>query len=238
MPLSDYLAVLRRRGWIIPVVALVAALSTYGFARLQAPLYRSSVRLEVSGRFDYGAQLTVERQLSPLAQRLMTTEVAAEVDRRLRLDLGPEALLARVHAAPIAENVQIQVDADDTDPQRAEAIVREFARVYKEQHAAREQGKPVSERTVVTMLDRPTAAALIWPQTKTLALAGALLGLLGGTVLAFALDFLDDTLKTPADVERYLGLTTLGLVPAVPLAGARPAGRAGAMALLAARRPR
>src|ERR671939_34149 len=98
MPLRDYLGVLRRRGWIIPVVVLVAAASAYLFARLQTPVYRSSVRLEVSGRFDYGAQLTVERQLSPLAQRLMTTEVAAEVDRRLKLDLGADALLGRVRA--------------------------------------------------------------------------------------------------------------------------------------------
>src|SRR4051795_9172671 len=108
MPLGEYLVVLKRRGWIIPLVALVAAASAFGFARMPPPLFRSSVRLEVSGRFDYGAQLTVERQLSPLAQRLMTTDVATEVDRRLRLDLGPDALLAKVKAAPIAENVQIQ----------------------------------------------------------------------------------------------------------------------------------
>src|SRR5438874_1032319 len=116
MPLGDYLAVLRRRGWIIPLVALVAAVSAYGFARLQTPIYRSSVRLEVSGRFDYGAQLSVDKQLGPLAQRLLTTEVAAEVDRRLRLDLGPAALLARVRAVPVAENAEIEVQADDGDP--------------------------------------------------------------------------------------------------------------------------
>src|SRR4051795_742390 len=108
MPLGEYLAVLRRRGWVVPLVALVAVVAALLFSRLQSPLYRSSVKLEVSGRFDYGAQLTVERQLSPLAQRLLTTDVATEVDRRLRLDLGPDALLAKVKAAPIAENVQIQ----------------------------------------------------------------------------------------------------------------------------------
>ena len=223
MPLGDYLGVLRRRGWIIPLVAIVAAASAYGFARLQTPQYRSSVRLEVAGRFDYGAQLTVEKQLSPLAQRLLTTEVAAEVDRRLRLDLGPAALLARVRAAPVAENVQIQVDADDVDPQRAEAIVREFARVYEEQHAAREQGKPVSERTIVTALDRPSPAVLIWPQTRTLVLAAALLGLLLGAILAFGIDLLDDTVKTAQDVERVLGIPVVGLIPRVTPARARSA---------------
>src|SRR5688572_17049591 len=120
MPFGDYLAVARRRGWVVLVVALVATVAAFGFTKLQTPTYRSTVRLEVSGRFDYGAQLTVERQLSPLAQRLLTTEVASEVDRRLRLDLGPAALLSRVKAVPVAENVQIQLEADDVDPQRAE----------------------------------------------------------------------------------------------------------------------
>lgn len=238
MALGEYLAVLRRRGWVIPVVALVAAASAYGFARLQTPVYRSSVRLEVSGRFDYGAQLTVERQLSPLAQRLLTTDVASEVDRRLKLDLGPQALIARVRAAPVAENVQIQVEADDVDPSRAEAIVREFARVYEEQHAAREQGKPVSERTIITALDRPTPASLAWPQTKTLVAAAILLGLLVGTVLAFVLDYLDDSLKTPEDVERYVGLTTLGLVPTEPVLGLRAAARGLLSPSIALRRMR
>ena len=57
MPLVDYLGVLRRRGWIIPVVAIVAALSAYGFARLQTSVYRSSVRLQVSGRFAHSMLL-------------------------------------------------------------------------------------------------------------------------------------------------------------------------------------
>ena len=32
------------------------------YARLQAPVYRSSIRLEVSARFDNGQQLALERQ--------------------------------------------------------------------------------------------------------------------------------------------------------------------------------
>jgi capsular polysaccharide biosynthesis protein len=238
MPLADYVAVFKRRGWVVLVVALVAVVAAFGFARLQTPLYRSSVRLEVSGRFDYGVQLAVDKQLSPLAQRLMTSDVAAEVDRRLKLDLGPDALLAKVRAAPIAENVQIQVDADDVDPQRAQAIVGEFARVFEEQHAAQEQGKSLSERTTVTTLDRPTAATLIWPQTRTLLLAAAILGLLAGTILAFGLEYLDDTVKNAEDLERAAGLPTLGQVPRVSATEGGASRRGITAALVAARRAR
>jgi capsular exopolysaccharide synthesis family protein len=42
---------------------------------------------------------------------------------------------------------------------------------------------------------------------------GLLLGALLGIVLAFVLEFLDDTLKTPEDIEQRLKLAVLGIIP-------------------------
>ncbi len=42
---------------------------------------------------------------------------------------------------------------------------------------------------------------------------GLLLGLILGVLLAFVLEFLDDTIKTPDDVEQRLRLAVLGIVP-------------------------
>jgi capsular exopolysaccharide synthesis family protein len=42
---------------------------------------------------------------------------------------------------------------------------------------------------------------------------GLAMGLALGVGLVFALDFLDRTLKTPEEIERYLGLATLGVIP-------------------------
>jgi capsular polysaccharide biosynthesis protein len=38
-------------------------------------------------------------------------------------------------------------------------------------------------------------------------------GVMLGAGLAFFLEYFDNTIKTPEEVERYLGLTTLGVVP-------------------------
>ena len=183
------------------------------YARLQTPLYRSSIRLEVSARFDNGQQLALERQLPQLAQRVRTTDVAREVDQRLRLDLGPRAVLDRLRAEAIVPSGQIQIEADDVDPGRVEAIVLESARVFEEQHAARNQGIPTQDRAIVSILDRPSPARLVWPQTRVIAGAAVLLGLFVGGLLALLIDYLDDTLKTAADVEQALGTITLGRIP-------------------------
>jgi len=183
------------------------------YARLQTPVYRSSIRLEVSARFDNGQQLALERQLPQLAQRVRTTDVAREVDGRLRLDLGAQGILDKLGAEAIVPSGQIQIEADDVDPSRVEAIVLETARVFEEQHAARNQGIPTQDRAIVSILDRPTPARLVWPQTRVIAGAAVLLGLFVGALLALAIDYLDDTLKTAADVERALGTVTLGRIP-------------------------
>lgn len=42
---------------------------------------------------------------------------------------------------------------------------------------------------------------------------GLLLGLFGGVLLAFVFEHLDDTLKSPEDVEKQLGMSVLGVIP-------------------------
>jgi capsular polysaccharide biosynthesis protein len=219
------------------LVAACAVAVAVVYARLQTPVYRSSVRLEVSARFDNGQQLALERLLPQLAQRVKTTDVAREVDQRLRLDLGAQGVLDRLRAEAIVPSGQIQLEADDVDPARVEAIVLETARVFEEQHAARNQGIPTQDRAIVSILDRPTPARLVWPQTRIIAGAALLLGLFVGALLALLIDYLDDTLKTAADVERALGTVTLGRIPR-PLALLTPMPQADGAAQRVAERAR
>jgi capsular exopolysaccharide synthesis family protein len=68
-----------------------------------------------------------------------------------------------------------------------------------------------SNASVIDRAEVPSGPS--YPNKRRSLLLGLLLGLAGGVGLAFFLDHLDSSLKTPEEVERYLQLPSLGLVP-------------------------
>src|SRR5262249_39072773 len=198
----------------------------------------SSVVVEVTGRLDYGTGLAIEKQLRQLANRLQTANLASEVARRYQFDLSRERLLEKIHTQAFPDTITIQIDVDDTDPNRATRIAPGFAEVFVEREMASQEGLPTQERRTVSQLDDPKEPHLYWPQPRVFALSGLILGLVLGLLLAFAREYLDDSLKTSDDVERYLGLATLGAIPSVPSGARGPAlGPSGGQSSSALPRP-
>lgn len=57
------------------------------------------------------------------------------------------------------------------------------------------------------------AAGPVSPKTRQNTVLGLLMGLLLGIGFVFALDYLDSSIKTPTDVERYIGQSVLSVIP-------------------------
>jgi capsular exopolysaccharide synthesis family protein len=72
------------------------------------------------------------------------------------------------------------------------------------------------------------------PNLKINSLIAAFLGLFGGIGLAFLFEHLDDTIKQPEDIERLLGIATLGVIPLIrPSSKEQTRDRRGGIANLA-----
>ena len=215
LSVGEVLRVLRARWWVLLLAAAIGAGSAYLYTKLPwvEPRWKSSVSLQATGRLDYGTALALERNLRQLAEGVRQLSVMREVDRKLHLDVPSERMLANTKAEPIIDATQIRIDYEDADAGRTEATALEMASVYVQEHNARQAGKFREEQVFLSVLDRPSAASLSWPQTRVLVPAAALLGLLAAAGIVTLLASLDDTLKSGADVAEYLDLPLIGQVP-------------------------
>jgi capsular polysaccharide biosynthesis protein len=205
---------LRERWLILLVAAVLAATAAYTYAKFWGePRWRSSVLIQATGRLDYGNFLALEKELRPLAEQVLQLGIMREVDQNLHTDLSPERMLEHTRAEPVQDSGQVRLDVEDSDPQRAEQLSLEIADVYTRKHNAEEQGKLREERVILSTLDRPNQALLIWPQTRILVPAAALLGAIAAGLVVLGMVYLDDSIRTPEHVRQYLELPVLGLVP-------------------------
>ena len=228
MELKQYLRVLFRKWWVIALACVITVTSAVVFSEVRPPIYRSSAVLQViPARYDYGLTLAAEQLLRQFANQIHTTTMAQQVIDELQLDITADDLLADVTIAPIPEDFLIQIDADRPDPWEARDVASRFANDFVAFHAAEILDIDVRDRVRIRILEDARYGWVHWPKTKTLALAGGVLGLAIGLLLAFGLEYLQsDVLRSTDDVEQHVGVAVLGSIPTIR-AGDGTTGREG-----------
>lgn len=217
MELRQYFRVLVRKWWVIVLACVVTVVSAVIFSEVQPPIYRSSAILQViPARYDYGLTLAAEQLLRQFANQIHTTNMAQQVIDELQLDVSTDKLLDDVTVAPIPEDFLIQIDVDRSHPEEARDVASAFAHDFVAFHAAEILDIDVRDRVRIRILEDAKYGWVHWPKTRTLALAGGVLGLLVGLLLAFGLEYLEsDVLRSPEDVERYVEVSVLGSIPTI-----------------------
>ncbi len=221
---QDYLRAFRRRGWIILLVALVTALSALLFAKTQQVIYRSSATLQVfPGRPDFGLTMAAETLLRQFSFQIQTPERVQKVIDQLELDIPPERVLEHVNAASRADELLIQIDVDWPDPETAQEVANALATDFAEYQAARNVGIDRRNQVDILVLEPAKWGRVQWPKPTTLALSGTILGMLLGGLLVVGLEYLETgIIRSPEDMERWVGVAVIGTIPAAnPKEGGR-----------------
>lgn len=214
MTSREYLQIILKRKWLIGAMLALGLVAGIVLTMITTPLYRSSVKISVNpARPDYGTALTVNNLLSNFSLQLTTVRLAQQVVDQLRLDIAPETLLGRVKVTPQQDNFMLLIEADNADARTAERIAATLASTFVNQYTAGNAEAPRQDRIDVSVLDTPEPAKLYKPKWQINIPAAALGGLLLGVVLAFVLEYLDDTVKTTDDVERVMATAVLGAIP-------------------------
>lgn len=223
MQLRDYFRILRKRGWIILVLVLITTATALVVSKLQTPVYRSTIYLNVwPARLDWGLQQTIKGLMRNYAGDIQSREAALEVINRLKLDITPEELRAKLTVSPIESDFLIQIDADDYDPIIAQKIAQTAAERFVEKMNAYNLKQDRQDQVDVTIRDYAQPGRLHKPKWKINALAGAFFGILVGGLVVFILEWLEaDVLRTSEDVEKHTGVAVLGTIPIFASANVR-----------------
>ncbi|MER3545420.1 MAG: hypothetical protein C4311_12700 [Chloroflexota bacterium] len=220
MSLRDTLRILRQRGWIALLIAILTAAAAFGFSEMQTPVYKSTILLSISTRPDWGTSQAAKALLRNYAANMYSLPWAQQVIDRLQLDVTPEDLKSRVTIDPDETRFTLQIEVKDYSLELANRIAETWAQLTVEWRQQENQKLLDKRDWVNASIIEPPKATLYSPQTKINTLAGFILGGLVGVLVVFGLEWIESGIvRTPEDMERFAGLTVLGAIPTVTVDG-------------------
>lgn len=225
MELRQYLSVLRSRLWLIVVSTVLCAITGFVVSSSE-PKYLAQATLYVGSNEGAAGEITsdqlqtIDRYVLTYSKMIDTETIAERAIDRLDIDEDPEDVVeaTTVRAEPFTQLLYVQVT--DRDPAAAQAMANALAEEFVDAVQDFEPGIAVGDEGAVPQLPayvferaRLPTTAQASTQVQTVILA-TLFGLLASCGVAFLLDYLDVSVRSPADVERRLQLPVLGVIPA------------------------
>lgn len=216
--LSNPLQVIRRRLWVIMLVAVVSAGVATGFSLWQTPEYEASIKILVGQEQVRGASDNIQDEVQGLqqltatmAEAIRTRPVAQDVIGRLDLPISTEAFLNSLTVEQVADTQFIQVSYEDFSPDRAQLVANAIGEEF--QKRVSEESPSANAITVKVWESAALPDEPVSPDPVRNALLALLLGLMLGVGLAFLLDYLDGGWGSPDEAERVTGVPNYGVIP-------------------------
>lgn len=217
LPVKDLLLVLWRRLWVIALVVLLLTALAVGASLLLPPTYEASVKILVGqeqGITDTPNDVAGLQQLTEtMAQAVASRPVAATAIEQLDLKITPESFLEdKLDASPIGDTQFVEVTYTDSDPERAKEVANAVGEVFSERISEFSSGNNAVTATVWERAVTPENPSS--PNPVRNGLLAMMLGLVLGIGLAFLLEYLDDSWRSPEEAEQISGVPTYGIIPA------------------------
>ena len=194
--------------------ALLLGAATYLVCSfLIIPKYRSTTKIYVINRQNSDSltysDLQTGTQLTKDYQELVTSRpVLEEVKAELGLDIENDKFKKTITVSVPTDTRIVSITAEDTDPYMARAIADSV------RNSAAEHIANVMNTEAVNVVEEANLPTEIYsPKIIRNTVIGAVLGAFIAIVFIVIIYIMDDTIKNPDDVEKYLNLSVLGTIP-------------------------
>lgn len=193
---------------------LLGLLAFVGTKLFITPMYTSTTKFYVltkttdSGNVTYSDLQTGSQLTKDYAELVKSRPVLEEVVSVLNLDMDTQELADKITVTTPTDTRVMSINVEDAQPKQARDIadaVRQAVGIQIQEIMDVDSVKTVEE---ANLPDSPSS-----PSVMRNTLIGAILGILISAGIIILIFMLDDTVKTPEDVETHLGLNVLASIP-------------------------
>ena len=222
MRIEDYIRVIRKRWLIIALVAVTAAAAAFFISWLQTPLFRSHTEHSATfNRLDTGAaSINGEQIFNNYRNRVYNPDSLQLVADQLQLDKTGDQLMELVAVQPQPTQSKFVIEVEYYTVEEANRIANAVGEQLNQVVVEQNRNLTGEDRVSLSQTLSPRFVGYT-PNKRINTLAGGILGLVVGILLVFGLEYMDDTLKSAADIERYTELVTIGAIPSGAAQGGR-----------------
>ena len=218
--LVEVFQVIRHWLWLIVLVALACGTAAYAFSKFVLPEeFESTTKIYVLDKSGAGgtnsqstySDLQVGMQLTKDYVELIKSRTVLEAvmkDNHLDQTYTYEQFAETVNVQTPADTRIVTITVTNHDPALAQKLADDIRKRSGELIIKTMQIDAVNTYEKANYPDRKSA-----PSCGRWAVVAALIGALAVSAVVIARYLLDDTIKTSDDVEKYLGLSNLALIP-------------------------
>ncbi len=214
--LKEYFAIIKKRSWIIALITTIAVIvsAVISFFILK-PVYQANATLIVNTEKNEetqmitGDQFNVTQKLAVTYGEIITSRsVINPVIKNLGLEETYDELVKKITVSPVKDTQIINISVQDINPKKARDIANEIPEVFTK------EAKRITKANSVEVIDKAiTPIEPVKPNKKMNVAIAAVLGIMIGLFVVFLIEYLDNKIKTPQDIEKQLGLPLLGVIP-------------------------
>ena len=217
--LKQFLNSVYKKLWFLISLPILSCIVTVILsAYIIIPVYESSSTLYiinkttdtgVKNNINYNDFLTNQMFVKDYRELIKSRSVTKEVIEELRIkDLSPGVLAGKITVSMKSETRVLEIKVRDSNPIRAKTLTETVSKIFAKKSISLMN---VDNVNIVDYAEVPQEP--IRPKPLRYGVYALFLSFFISVCIIFLIEYFNDKIKTSEDVENYMGLTVIGIIP-------------------------
>ncbi|MGL5086160.1 MAG: YveK family protein [Clostridium sp.] len=218
LTIKDVLVILKKRLIMITIIVVLSTLAAgvISFVLIK-PVYQSSTKLFIGknqegSNYENSEVQMYQNLMKTYAEIIQTEDLMQRALENADIDLEANEVLGSLTVIPQDKSQILEMSYKSGDAYDAKnvlyAINDEFIKTSK---------KLITNGTVEVIKEPKVNITPISPNKKMNVLIAFAMSLMVGVTLSLFLEYLDNSVKTEQDIEKLLGVSVIGMLPALEI---------------------